>query len=126
MVYYAGIDAGSTYVKVAVLNERKELVGFDSAPTGIDGNKAAQDLMWAVCTAIGIRSSEVKATVATGYGRRIIKQADNNVTEIKAHAAGARWVPLRRTVRSEPSLTWADKIAKSLPLTKTERRKILL
>ena len=91
MDYYAGIDAGSTYVKVAVLDERKKLIGFDTAPTGIDGNKTAQGLMEAVCRSIGIQTSEVTATIATGYGRRIIMQANDNVTEIRAHAAGARW-----------------------------------
>ena len=91
MKYYAGIDSGSTYVKVAVMTEDRHLAAYGVEPTGISGKKTSEDLLGAVCSDLDIHPSEISRTIATGYGRRIVDNVGDSVTEIKAHAMGAIW-----------------------------------
>lgn len=91
MSFFAGIDAGSTYVKVAVMNRAGQLVGKDRRPTGIDADHNAQEMITKLIGQNGLASSDISKTIATGYSRRAIGSADDTVTEIKAHAKGAAW-----------------------------------
>jgi predicted CoA-substrate-specific enzyme activase len=91
MRIYGGIDAGSTYLKVALVDEKKNLLGARTAPVGIDARETARETLDFLCRDLDLSRGEVAAIVATGYSRRQIDIADDNVTEIKAHAAGARW-----------------------------------
>jgi predicted CoA-substrate-specific enzyme activase len=93
--YYVGIDAGSTYIKVVLLDENSALVGQDLKPTGIDANGTSKRMITAVADGNRIDPDQIKHVMATGYSRRMIQEADNTVTEIKAHAAGARWCGFR-------------------------------
>jgi len=90
MNYFAGIDAGSTYVKVAVLNEEGDLAGHQHRPTGIDAAGHARTMLDSIMERIGQPTSRIGAITATGYSRRIIDVAEDTITEIRAHAAGAR------------------------------------
>lgn len=87
---YIGIDIGSTCTKLAVLDEKKELILKTVQPTG-----------WSsVDTAGAIRQKleeygidpEKNPCVATGYGRISVPYADKAVTEITCHAKGAVWI----------------------------------
>lgn len=90
MRYFAGIDAGSTYVKAAVIDENKRLAGFRVSKTGINANSTALKIMDELAEEIDIAKDDICSIIATGYGRRIIEPANESVTEIKAHAAGVR------------------------------------
>jgi activator of 2-hydroxyglutaryl-CoA dehydratase len=48
----------------------------------------------------GIAAGPVARTVSTGYGRRLVKAADNSFTEITCHARGAAalWPGVRLVV----------------------------
>ena len=89
--YFAGIDAGSTYVKMALLDSESRLVGFDLRPTGIDADGVSEKMLGAAAEKIGIDRKGIRRIIATGYGRRGIETAHDTVTEIKAHALGAGW-----------------------------------
>ena len=91
MSLYAGIDAGSTYLKVALVDDRKNLMGIRTVPTGIDARETAREALETLCREQGATLDAVAVITATGYSRRQIDIAPDNVTEIKAHAAGARW-----------------------------------
>lgn len=91
MKWYAGIDAGSTYVKTVLIDSNKILHGYKVAPTGIDARSTAKALLNELCRAGGISLEDINAIISTGYSRRRIDIAHENVTEIKAHAAGASW-----------------------------------
>lgn len=100
-LYYAGVDAGSTYVKAVIMDEGKNLVGFDHKPTGIDAGGTADAMIGNLCSSRGISPDQIKGYTATGYSRRNIVTARNTVTEIKAHAAGALWsAPQGVSIRS--------------------------
>jgi len=89
--YFAGIDAGSTYIKVALLDQGKQLAGSDVGYTGIDAAGTARRLISGLCGQVGIDPADVAGIIATGYSRRNMDAAHDTVTEIQAHARGAAW-----------------------------------
>ena len=89
--YFTGIDAGSTYIKVAIMDDAERLIGFDKKPTGIDADGTSKTLTAAIAEKNGVNPEEIRRITATGYSRRSIETAHDTVTEIKAHARGARW-----------------------------------
>jgi predicted CoA-substrate-specific enzyme activase len=91
MDYYAGIDAGSTYLKVVVLDQEGKMLGREHKPTGINADKSAHEMIESIAGDNGIQAADIKNTIATGYSRRGISNAHETVTEIKAHARGAAW-----------------------------------
>ena len=80
---YAGIDIGSRTIELVVVNENGEIVQSFQADTGFDPMTEARKL---------IDGAEYDWIMATGYGRNLfeISFAAPTVTEIKAHARGAR------------------------------------
>jgi predicted CoA-substrate-specific enzyme activase len=77
-----GIDLGSRTIKVAAV-EGGRLVDYQIAESGFDPRSQALEMV------NQYRSAKV---VATGYGRHLAQEhfADSVITEIKAHALGAR------------------------------------
>ncbi|MDY6974244.1 MAG: acyl-CoA dehydratase activase, partial [Thermodesulfobacteriota bacterium] len=101
MKHYAGIDAGSTYVKVVMMDENKSLLGYRITPTGTDAPRASTESLEALCRDLNISIPDVFSVISTGYSRRMIDIAHENVTEIKAHGAGAQWTaPQEAKVRT--------------------------
>lgn len=78
-----GADLGSRTVKVVAL-EGGRLVDFRVAESGNDPHNQSLEM---------IRAYHPTRIVATGYGRHLAKKhfADDVITEIKAHAIGARY-----------------------------------
>lgn len=88
-LYFAGIDAGSTYVKVALIQGEK-IIDTALANTGIDNSTTANRLLEELALKNGISREDIKYIIATGYSRKIIDVADDDVSEIMAHAYGAK------------------------------------
>ena len=89
MNWFLGIDAGSTYVKAVLIDETGFVKGRRVSATGFNAEDVASRLVEEICGEACIASCDICGIVATGYGRRRIGDAGNNVTEIKAHAMGA-------------------------------------
>lgn len=79
---YVGIDLGSRTIKVAAM-EDGQLVDQQITESGFDPHGQAQEM---------ISRYKPFRVVATGYGRHLAQKhfADDAITEIKAHALGAR------------------------------------
>jgi (R)-2-hydroxyacyl-CoA dehydratese activating ATPase len=88
MECYGGIDAGSTYIKAAIVDNRGDIRGYKVVPTGIDCRSTAREVFNELRDELGLSPSNIPAVISTGYGRRLIDIASEDVTEIKAHAAG--------------------------------------
>lgn len=58
--------------------------------TGIDNNAAASALIEKMCSRRGINRAQVRYTMATGYSRKVFDIADDDISEITAHAYGVR------------------------------------
>jgi (R)-2-hydroxyacyl-CoA dehydratese activating ATPase len=99
MECYGGIDAGSTYIKAAIVDNKGDIRGYKVVPTGIDCRSTARTVFGALRDELGLSPSNVPAVISTGYGRRLIDIASEDVTEIKAHAAGGiRTAPVGRKI----------------------------
>ena len=89
---FAGIDIGSRTIELVVVDAEAKIVTNLQADTGFDPMSEARNL---------IADVEYDRIVATGYGRNLFEIAFDvpTVTEIKAHAVGARAIfPNARTV----------------------------
>jgi predicted CoA-substrate-specific enzyme activase len=89
---FAGIDIGSRTIELVVVDEAGNIVRSLQTDTGFDPIEEAQKLV------DGIACERI---MATGYGRNLFEIAFDapTVTEIKAHARGARaFFPDVRTV----------------------------
>ena len=81
---YIGIDIGSSSSKLAILNEKGELITTILRPTGWDSIGTANDLAAELAKQnIDVNSDMV---VATGYGRNAVPYANKSITEISCHA----------------------------------------
>ena len=92
MQYFAGIDIGSTAIKIAIVDENKELVGQRISGSGSMFYKYAKQSLEELLNECKIDREDLVYTVATGYGRKLFKEADENISEITANAMGARAV----------------------------------
>lgn len=83
----AGIDTGSVTTKCVLIKEGK-LVAKSARRTGARPEASAEIVFAEALAAGGIRPEAIRTTVSTGYGRRLIRNADKVITEISAAAAG--------------------------------------
>lgn len=96
----AGIDAGSRTMKVVLLDaSRRELLASAVADQGIEQDALAEQLLHNLLCEHGLNRKDVRAVVATGYGRKLIRIAHETITEITCQAHGVRHqVPEARTI----------------------------
>lgn len=89
MNYFAGIDVGSTAIKVAVVDENGLLAGVHVTSSGSLFHKNSVAALQTLLDKLGLQREDVRYLIATGYGRKLFKEADESISEITANAAGA-------------------------------------
>lgn len=89
MSHTAGIDIGSTYTKVVIADEAKEIVGRALEPTGFRLAEAARSALARALAEAGLAGEDVECVVATGFGRHQVDLSDVQVTDLTAAARGA-------------------------------------
>jgi len=90
----AGIDIGSLSTDTVVLNEHKEILSYSIVPTGASSKKACVASYDQAIDQAKIKKEDVEYVVSTGYGRKGVDFADDQVTEITCHARGLHfWNP---------------------------------
>jgi (R)-2-hydroxyacyl-CoA dehydratese activating ATPase len=87
--HYMGVDLGSTTAKVVVLDGDGEIRAAEVVQMGAVSRAGCERAMVAALGAAGIDRDEVTASIATGYGRRLVPGIDRTFTEITCHARGA-------------------------------------
>ncbi|MEW6409176.1 MAG: acyl-CoA dehydratase activase [Nitrospirota bacterium] len=107
MEYYIGIDVGSSFTKLALIDESRVLshkvvpTGVNCQETTVRSLKELLDEFKIPDMAInpaprvktrGFTGCGVKYIVSTGYGRRLINVANDTISEITANATGAQWL----------------------------------
>ncbi len=83
-----GLDAGSTTFKLVALDAHGAIVATRLAAAEPRIEVQAESLIAEVLAETQSPSREAVEIVATGYGRKLIKSASRNVTEITCHARG--------------------------------------
>ncbi len=89
MNYFVGIDIGSTAIKAALVNEERQLVGLHVADSGSLFHKNAKTALQTLLERYSLQREQVRYLIATGYGRKLFKEADDSISEITANAIGA-------------------------------------
>jgi (R)-2-hydroxyacyl-CoA dehydratese activating ATPase len=98
-MFFAGVDAGSRTIKVALINEEeRRLVASGIYDQGVKQTILAQELFQKVLFESGLERKNIDQIVATGYGRNALDWADSTVTEITCQAHGVK--QLTRDVRT--------------------------
>ncbi|SET11720.1 acyl-CoA dehydratase activase [Anaerobranca gottschalkii] len=87
-MYSIGIDLGSVASKGVVFDGQK-VIAKVILPTGWSPQKTGEKILKDLLLEGGIDRNQVKAIVATGYGRGILSFIDKKVTEITCHGVGA-------------------------------------
>jgi len=87
--YYIGLDGGSTYLKAAMIKD-KRVIDTLVRNTGIDNNGTAERLVSELCERNRVKREQVGYIMATGYSRKVLEVADDDISEITAHAYGVR------------------------------------
>ena len=86
MMYYTGIDIGSTASKVVVLDQEKMVANF-VIPTGWNSKDTSREIARRL-EEMGYPIDENNKVLATGYGRISVDYAQKVVTEITCHGRG--------------------------------------
>lgn len=101
MQYYLGIDIGSTYIKTVLIDDSEQIVAHKTATTGGRFQENATAVLHSLLAGSGITGDEIAYTSTTGYGRRLLNQANETVSEITANAMGVRGISVNgKTVRT--------------------------
>lgn len=94
----AGVDIGSTASKALVMINGTALA-YVIGPSSANPARTASEVFRESCRKAGINEKDVAYVVGTGYGRANVAFANENVSEISCHAAGAYSVmPEVRTI----------------------------
>ena len=95
----AGVDVGSVGSKAAVMIDG-EVYSYGITRTGSNSPESATKALGMALEGTGLRDSDLKYIVGTGYGRVNVPMANKAITEIACHAKGANyiWGPSVRTV----------------------------
>ena len=89
MKYRLGIDAGSSYVKLVLIDSDSTIVNRCNIPTQPDVESVCRKCMDNMLRENSLTEDDLVGIAATGYGRRQIGFADKVITEITALAMGA-------------------------------------
>lgn len=94
-----GCDIGSTTGKAVIIND-ETVVAHCITPSTTKPETTAMTAMEAALQMAGLSSlQDLDYIVGTGYGRRKVAFANENISEITCHARGAYWMnPAVRTV----------------------------
>jgi predicted CoA-substrate-specific enzyme activase len=88
MQYNLGIDAGSSYIKLVLIDRDENVIGRLLLPRGADINASCREGYSRLLEKCCIAESAVCGVVATGYGRKQVGFCDKAITEITALAMG--------------------------------------
>lgn len=95
----AGIDVGSTYTKVVIIDEKRRILGREMKPTGFKLKEVSETAYADCLVSAGLDREDIGYVIATGIGRHQVAFKDVHVTDLTACARGATHLfPKTRTV----------------------------
>lgn len=96
---YAGIDAGSRAVKIAILDAEKNIIGTAIADQSVNQEADTSQSFDSLLQQNKLQRQDVSKIIATGYGRDNLGFADDTITEITCHAKGvSHFFPEAKTI----------------------------
>jgi len=93
-VFFLGVDIGSLYTKLIVINSKKTIVYSDIFKTMARNKQKRDEIIKKVNSEYAI-----SYTCSTGYGRKLLKMADVIKTELYCASAGVtQYAPINKTI----------------------------
>lgn len=93
-----GIDIGSTTSKCVIMKDGREIIATAVSTTGV-GTEGTQSVFKTAMSKTKLEREDIDFIVATGYGRKIFSDSDDEISELSCHAKGAVFLfPGVRTV----------------------------
>jgi predicted CoA-substrate-specific enzyme activase len=89
MCYYCGIDIGASAAKLLIIDRDRRAVARAVRRSGVDYAETARCLLDEALAAAGLAQPQLRAALATGYGRDNVSWACGKMTEIACHGKGA-------------------------------------
>nr|BAJ49392.1 CoA-substrate-specific enzyme activase [Candidatus Caldarchaeum subterraneum] len=81
------------------MEDGEKIIALDAAPSGYKFDETASKLLQSCIDRLGLKREDIAMVITTGFGRYRIQFRDLNVTELTAHAKGAKYFfPETRTV----------------------------
>ncbi len=88
MKYYLGIDAGSSYIKLVLVDSAGKMIGKNITQRGADIDKSCCKGYDGLLNECQMDKDQVDSVIASGYGRKQVSFCDEIVTEITALSVG--------------------------------------
>lgn len=85
---FAGVDIGSSFTKVVLIDDAGEICGNCVRRSGTDFNRSADLCLGDSLRQADAESGDIKYCISTGYGRKNVSLADETRTEIGCHGRG--------------------------------------
>ncbi|WP_164845560.1 acyl-CoA dehydratase activase [Anaerosphaera multitolerans] len=86
-----GVDIGSTASKSVILENGKKIVATAVVDVGA-GTSGPSRVMSEVLEKANLTMDDISFTMATGYGRNALEEADMQMSELSCHAKGAHFL----------------------------------
>jgi predicted CoA-substrate-specific enzyme activase len=86
---FAGLDIGSTAIKAALVDEQGQLIASRVTASGSLFHKNSLEAFEQLLLNAKCKREQVRYLIATGYGRKLFREADDSISEITANAIGA-------------------------------------
>jgi len=97
-MHFLGIDIGSSATKVVAVDDNGNIVAQSAALLGA-GTRGVDDALSQLYKNSGLKQSDCKNIIATGYGRMNFEKASEQLSEIICHAKGVKkMLPSVRTI----------------------------
>lgn len=97
-MYLLGIDIGSTASKAVIIDENKKIIAKEMVPSGT-GKFGPNEVYKRILQSRNLKKEDITLILATGYGRFVFEDADDQKSEISCHAKGIYFVnPEIRTI----------------------------
>ena len=92
MTAIAGVDVGSIFTKVVIIDaESRDIISFSIMRSGASHENASRSAAENALKAAGMSFDDLAYVVSTGYGRSRVPFADRQITEITCHARAAKF-----------------------------------
>jgi len=91
MTYFLGIDIGSLFSKVVIIDQNRNIKSYAVIRSGAVYKGAAESVAKQALLKAGLTFEDISFIVSTGYGRARVPFADSQITEISCHGRGANW-----------------------------------
>jgi predicted CoA-substrate-specific enzyme activase len=89
MSHFCGIDIGASAAKLVIIDRDRQAVSKAVQRSGVDYAATARRLLDEALGAARLAESQIRGSLATGYGRDNVAWACGKMTEIACHGRGA-------------------------------------